>query len=137
MANVRVERINNSDLNRTRTLATQGYDAREQVLQATHIIRILGIVGTADELAGIAKLLEAGGNEAKKLLTKKLEDLVSALSQFCSITVTQNAPASSSYSTGAEMTALAAFMGSLETGTDKNQSIYPTSATSVIDPSYN
>lgn len=104
---------------------------------ATHVIRVLGLVGSADEMYALQRLIELGGNDAKKLLTRKLEAVAQALSTFCGITVVQDAPASTSYSTGTEITTLATYIGSHEQGEDTNLSIYPTSTGSVRDTGYN
>ena len=112
-------------------------DARQQVQPATHVIRLLGLIGTADEMYQIQAALNAGGNAAKRLLTKKLEDLVVALNAYCSIVVTQNAPASSGYNAGTEVNALSDYMGRQDTGDDVAKTIDATTATTATDPAYN
>lgn len=136
MATARVERVTISDMGRTRTVTAQAVDARAQAQPATHVIRLLGLVGSADEMYAVKTLLEAGGLPAKRLLVAKLEDIVSALSTLCSITVIHDASASSTFNGGAEINALAAYLTTHETGEDTNKSIYPGSAGATIDPGY-
>ncbi len=137
MANNGVERISFSDFSRTRTLSAQALDARAQAQPGTHIQRLLGIIGTPDEIAGLETLFEVGGLAAKRLLAQKLADIVAALSTFCAIVVVHDLPAPSTYDGGADINALATYMSAQATGTDLNQSVYPTTAGSVLDTCYN
>lgn len=141
----RVERINLSDMSRIHSIGTRKLENRMQAQPATHMIRLIGFIGSADECYGLQRLLDAGGLPAKRLLTKMLEDVVSALSSLCAITVTQNAPAASSYNAGTDLNALATRLSVMRSGDDQNLSIYPGHGASNVggttstkfDPGYN
>lgn len=121
----RVERINLSDMSRTHAISTRKLENRMQAQQATHMVRLIGFVGSADECYAVQAMLDGGALPAKRLLTKMLEDVCAALLALCSITVVQNAPAASSYNAGTEINALATRLSVMRTGDDKNLSIYP------------
>jgi len=134
----RVERISTSDLSRSQQYTgIKGFNKADHVMtrQATHVIRLLGVVGTADEMEALATILRTGGVAAQRLLVQRLVDIQTALlalTNVVNITFGGDNSTPSHYDGGSEVNTLATYLSGL-TGQSKNQSFYASSTGTFTD----